>query len=90
MPTSASLRAITRPPHQAHPRQSTVHASPRTEAPFVVVLYSCHPNMTLAPGARLGPYEIVAVLGAGGPASARGAAMGELRRGHAEANERTR
>jgi serine/threonine protein kinase len=32
----------------------------------VVVLYSCHTEMPLAPGARLGPYEIVAPLGAGG------------------------
>jgi len=30
------------------------------------VLYSCHSNMALAPGARLGPYVIVAPLGAGG------------------------
>jgi len=32
---------------------------------FVLVLYSSHPNMPLAPGARLGPYEIVAPIGAG-------------------------
>ena len=33
---------------------------------FVAVVYSCHSNMPLAPGDRLGPYEIVAPLGAGG------------------------
>jgi Tol biopolymer transport system component len=39
----------------------------------VAVLYSCHANMPLAPGARLGPYEIVGPIGAGG--------MGEVYRG---------
>jgi len=40
--------------------------------------------MTLSSGTRLGPYEITAPIGAGGPASAR-AVTCELRRGLAEA-----
>jgi hypothetical protein len=47
--------------------------------------------MALAPGTRIGTYEIVAPLGAGGPAFVRGLhGVHELRRGHAEAQERTR
>ena len=30
-----------------------------------IIAYA-HPNMFLAPGARLGPYEILAAIGAGG------------------------
>jgi hypothetical protein len=42
----------------------------------------------MKPGTRLGPYEIVGTLGAGGPASARvNPDDGELRRGLAEAKE---
>ncbi len=33
---------------------------------YVLVLYSCYSTMTLALGSRLGAYEIVAVIGAGG------------------------
>lgn len=44
--------------------------------------------MPLTTGSKLGPYEIVAPLGAGGPASARGRRNPrELRRGRAEAKE---
>jgi hypothetical protein len=46
--------------------------------------------MALAPGARLGPYEILAPLGAGGPAFARVEVTRELRRGLAEADLRIR
>jgi hypothetical protein len=47
--------------------------------------------MTLAAGARLGPYEIVDVLGAGGPAFVRAnLELRELRRGRAEAQLRIR
>ena len=46
--------------------------------------------MSLAVGMKLGPYEILAPLGAGWPASAHGRIMNELRRGHAEALLRTR
>jgi hypothetical protein len=48
------------------------------------------PTMSLAPGSRLAAYEIVAAIGAGGPASARVVVLGELRRGLAEADVRTR
>jgi hypothetical protein len=41
--------------------------------------------MTLLPGTRLGHYDIVAPLGEGGPARARGRIMNELRRGLAVA-----
>jgi hypothetical protein len=44
-------------------------------------------------GARIGPYEILAAIGAGGPpplASARIQMLGELRRGRAEARRRIR
>ena len=42
--------------------------------------------MALTTGVRLGPYEILGPLGAGGPAAARACmAMRELRRGLAEA-----
>jgi hypothetical protein len=43
--------------------------------------------MSLANGVRVGPYEILTPLGAGGPASARGVVPGELRRGLAVAKE---
>jgi hypothetical protein len=43
--------------------------------------------MPLAVGTRLGPYEILSVLGAGGPASARVKEQRELRRGLAGAKE---
>ena len=43
------------------------------------------PPLTLTPGTRLGPYEIVAPLGVGGPAFARGEIARELRRGLAVA-----
>ena len=46
--------------------------------------------MSLAPGARLGSYDIVAALGEGGPPPLALALMGELRRGLAVAKERTR
>jgi hypothetical protein len=42
--------------------------------------------MALAPGTRIGTYEIVAPLGKGGPASARGRIMNELWRGLAVAS----
>ena len=46
--------------------------------------------MTLSPGTRLGPYEILAAIGAGGPASVRRpVATCELRRGLAEAQQVT-
>ena len=45
--------------------------------------------MSLTPGARLGPYEVLAPLGAGGPPPLASALMRELRRGFAEAKERT-
>ena len=41
--------------------------------------------MSLSAGTRLGPYEILAVLGAGGSAFARGEIARELRRGLAVA-----
>ena len=42
--------------------------------------------MALTAGDRLGPYEVTAQIGKGGPASARGTrSVGELRRGLAEA-----
>lgn len=41
--------------------------------------------MALSSGTRLGSYEILAAIGAGGPAFARGPIMNELRRGLAEA-----
>ena len=40
-------------------------AGPCTAPQCVVVLYSCHSNMTLVPGTRLGPYEILAPLAEG-------------------------
>jgi hypothetical protein len=43
--------------------------------------------MPLDPGSRLGAHEIVGLLGAGGPASARDLIPRELRRGLAEAKE---
>jgi hypothetical protein len=46
--------------------------------------------MSLADGMKLGPYEISAPLGAGGPASAHGPIMNALRRGLAEAQRRWR
>jgi len=40
--------------------------------------------MSPSSGARLGPYEIISAIGAGGPASVHaGTALGELRRGPA-------
>jgi hypothetical protein len=45
--------------------------------------------MALTLGSRLGPYEIVSPLGAGGPASARVRIVRELRRGLAIAEEAT-
>jgi len=45
------------------------------------------PAMPLANGTRLGPFEILTALGAGGPASARVQFTGELRRGLAVAKE---
>ena len=47
--------------------------------------------MALSGGTRLGPYEILAAIGAGGSASVRGILrIRELRRDLAEAKERTR
>jgi hypothetical protein len=43
--------------------------------------------MTLAPGSRVGVYEIREAIGAGGPAYARGVIRRELRRGLALAKE---
>ena len=40
--------------------------------------------MSLQPGARLRPYQIAALIGVGGPASARAVNARELRRGLAE------
>jgi len=45
--------------------------------------------MPLAAGTRLGPYEILGLIGAGGPAFARGRIGRELRRGLAIAQGRT-
>jgi hypothetical protein len=45
--------------------------------------------MPLAAGTRLGPYEILGLIGAGGPAFARGRLGRELRRGLAMAQGRT-
>jgi hypothetical protein len=45
--------------------------------------------MSLGAGARLGPYEILAAIGAGGPAFAHGRITNELRRGHAAAQRST-
>jgi hypothetical protein len=45
--------------------------------------------MTLAAGTRLGPYEVDALIGAGGPSPLRTNAP-ELRRGLAEAQRRIR
>ena len=48
-------------------------------------------TVTLAPGSRIGPYEVLSAIGAGGPASVRGRDVArELRRGLAEAQKRTR
>lgn len=44
----------------------------------------------LTPGTRLGPYEILAAIGAGGPAYVRGRVVRELWRGLAEAKQRIR
>jgi hypothetical protein len=41
--------------------------------------------VVVEPGSRIGPYELICPLGAGGPASARGDSLRELRRGLAEA-----
>jgi hypothetical protein len=41
-------------------------------------------------GTHLGPYEILELIGAGGPASVRGRAAHELRRGLAEAKTKSR
>jgi hypothetical protein len=46
--------------------------------------------MGLAAGSRLGSYDVIAALGAGGPASASGKALRKLRRGLAEAQMRPR
>jgi len=46
--------------------------------------------MSLTTGTRLGSFEILGPLGPGGPASAHGRTVNELRRGLAEAKERTR
>jgi hypothetical protein len=49
--------------------------------------------MPVVVGTRIGPYEILAAIGAGGPlslASARIQMLGKLRRGHAEARRRIR
>ena len=46
--------------------------------------------MSLTAGQRIGPYEIVSALGAGGPAYARVGLARELRRGLAEAQPRMR
>jgi hypothetical protein len=43
--------------------------------------------MSLSPGVRVWPYEIVALLGSGGPAFARVDDQRELRRGLAVAKE---
>jgi hypothetical protein len=45
--------------------------------------------MALAAGSRIGPYDIISLLGAGGPAFARGRIWRELRRGLAVAQEWT-
>jgi hypothetical protein len=46
--------------------------------------------MPLAAGTRLGPYEVLGLIGAGGPAFARGEfSSHELRRGLAEAKPRS-
>jgi hypothetical protein len=45
--------------------------------------------MSLTAGSRLGVYDIVAPIGAGGPPSLAGAFMRELRRGLAVAQART-
>jgi hypothetical protein len=47
-------------------------------------------DMSLTAGERVGPYEILSLLGAGGPAFVRPEAYGELRRGLAEANWKPR
>jgi hypothetical protein len=44
--------------------------------------------MPLAAGTRLGPYEVLGLIGAGGPASARPEGLCQLRRGLAEADLR--
>jgi hypothetical protein len=44
-------------------------------------------TMPLANGTRLGPFEILSAIGAGGPASARVQFSCELRRGFAVAKE---
>ena len=46
--------------------------------------------MTIEPGARLGPYELTALIGAGGPLPLALVSVGELQRGLAEAQARTR
>lgn len=46
--------------------------------------------MPVAVGTRVGPYEITAKLGEGGPAVARGASLCELWRGLAVAQQRIR
>jgi hypothetical protein len=46
--------------------------------------------MALSIGSRLGPYEVLAKLGEGGPAFARAEVTRELRRGLAEADLRIR
>jgi hypothetical protein len=43
--------------------------------------------MSFEAGTKLGPYEIIAPIGAGGPATIRGAFQRELRRGLAVAQE---
>ena len=45
--------------------------------------------MPLAAGTRLGPYEVLGLIGVGGPAFARGRIGRELRRGLAVAQEWT-
>ena len=45
--------------------------------------------MSLVAGTCLGPYEVLGLIGAGGPAFARGRTTCELRRGLAVAQART-
>jgi hypothetical protein len=46
--------------------------------------------MAIGLGSRIGPYEVTALLGEGGPASVRPSGTGELRRGPAKAKDRPR
>src|SRR5436190_22946007 len=65
--------------HGDHRRSAVLFGQPPTG-----VILAAH-TMSLNAGSRLGPYELVAPLGEGGPASARGTGTRELRRGLAVA-----